>query len=318
MIGKDLAKAENLLREGKLVAIPTETVYGLAGNGFNEEALLEIFKVKNRPFFDPLILHTDSLDKVKQIVSDIPDQALSLADTFWPGSLTLVLPKKNNVPDLVSSGLTTVAIRIPNHPISLKLLSKLEFPLAAPSANPFGYISPTTPFHVSDQLGDKIPYILDGGNCNIGIESTIIGFPNNKPTIFRKGGLSIEQIENVIGPVSINSNSNSNPDAPGMLKKHYSPRNRIEIGDIDLMMKKYHNKTIGILSFFKSYDQIPKDLQFVLSPKMDLNEAGKNLFTALRALDQLNPEVILTEYFPEEGLGLAINDRLKRAAAADH
>ncbi len=314
MIGKDLDKALTLLKKGKLVAIPTETVYGLAGNGYNEKAVIDIFKVKNRPFFDPLILHTDSLEKVKDIVSEIPKLALSLAKTFWPGSLTLILPKKDIIPDLVSSGLPTVAIRIPDHPLTLELLGKLDFPLAAPSANPFGYVSPTNANHVAEQLGDKIPYILDGGSCNIGLESTIIGFPENMPIVYRKGGLSIELIESLIGTVVVNSNSDSQPNAPGMLKKHYSPNVNIEIGDIDSMIKKHNNKTIGVISFHRSFDLIPKNQQFILSPKKDLHEAGKNLFSALRALDQINPDIILTEYFPEKGLGLAINDRLLRAA----
>jgi L-threonylcarbamoyladenylate synthase len=174
--GTDIEKCAQLLREGKLVAIPTETVYGLAANAFNQDAVVSIYEAKNRPFFDPLIIHTDSVDKAKNFVSFFPEKAKRLADVFWPGPLTLLLPRSNEVPDVVTSGLDNVAIRVPDHELTLKLLEQLDFPLAAPSANPFGYVSPTEPEHVQKQLGNKIPYILDGGKCKVGIESTIIGF----------------------------------------------------------------------------------------------------------------------------------------------
>ncbi|WP_405512000.1 L-threonylcarbamoyladenylate synthase [Spirosoma sp. KNUC1025] len=188
-IGTDRQIAKQLLEAGNVVSIPTETVYGLAANALNPDAVLTIFRVKNRPTFDPLIVHTDSLEKLDRFVSTIPESARDLASTYWPGPLTLLLPKKAIIPDLVTAGLPTVGIRIPNHPLTLALLNSLDFPLAAPSANPFGYISPTTAQHVADQLGLQVPYILDGGPATIGIESTIVGFDGNKPTVFRLGVL---------------------------------------------------------------------------------------------------------------------------------
>ncbi|MCS6796546.1 MAG: L-threonylcarbamoyladenylate synthase, partial [Raineya sp.] len=207
MISTDIDLAEKLLRNNQLVAIPTETVYGLAGNAFSEEAVAQIFAVKNRPTFDPLIVHSDSLEKIKNFVSDFPEKAMILAQKFWAGSLTLLLPKKSIIPDLVTAGLPTVAVRIPKHPLTLQLLQRLDFPLAAPSANPFGYISPTTAHHVAEQLGEKIPLILDGGICSVGVESTIVGFEGDKAIIYRLGGISVESIQETIGEVEVKTHS---------------------------------------------------------------------------------------------------------------
>lgn len=313
-IGKDIIKAQNLLKAGELVAIPTETVYGLAGNAFNPDAVAQIFKVKNRPSFDPLILHTDSLQKVKGFVRSFPEAAEQLAAAFWPGPITLLLPKSSKVHDIVTSGLDTVAVRIPKHPMTLSVLKGLDFPVAAPSANPFSYISPTSAQHVNQHLGEKIPYVLDGGNCQVGIESTIIGFPEGVPTVFRKGGTSIEAIEAVIGKVAVKAHSSSQPQAPGMLKKHYSPKVPIVIGDIAELLQQQQGQSIGVISFQKSYLK-NSALQFTLSAKGNFGEAAKNLFAALRKLDELQPDIILVELLPERDLGIAINDRLKRAAA---
>ena len=194
-IGKDISKAKELLERGELVAIPTETVYGLAGNALNVAAIAKIFATKNRPHFDPLIVHVSHFNSINSFASAIPEKAKQLAQEFLPGPLTLLLKRKKIIPDLVTSGLETVGIRCPNHELTLNLLKELSYPLAAPSANPFGYISPTKASHVNDQLGDKIKYILDGGDCEVGIESTIVGFENDKAIIYRLGGLSIEKIE---------------------------------------------------------------------------------------------------------------------------
>ncbi|MDW7692327.1 L-threonylcarbamoyladenylate synthase [Flammeovirgaceae bacterium SG7u.111] len=317
MIGSSVEVAKQHLIDGKLVAIPTETVYGLAANALNPEAVSNIFKAKNRPSFDPLILHVDSLEKVKEIVlGKIPETAIKLANAIWPGPLTMVLPRKPHIPDLVTSGLETVAIRIPNHPLTLELLSKLDFPLAAPSANPFGYISPTEAQHVEAQLGEKTAYILDGGKCKVGLESTIISFAGEQPTVLRKGGLAIEELESLMGAkLAIREHSSSRPDAPGMLHKHYSPKVPFELGDIESLLKEHKGKNIATLSLSKTFKGISSTLQFVLSEKEDLSEAARNLFAYLRTLDQLQPDIILAELVPEEGLGRAINDRLRRAAA---
>ncbi len=313
-IGKNLKRVKELLDLGELVAIPTETVYGLAGGALMEEAILKVFKVKNRPSFDPLIAHTDHLDKVKGFVKDIPDKAQMLADAYWPGALTLLLPKKEHVPDVLTSGLPDVAVRIPNHPITLELLSLLSYPLAAPSANPFGYVSPTSPQHVADKLGDRIPYILDGGRCEIGVESTIVGFENEDPIIYRLGGLTVEDIENVCGPVQVKINQSSNPKAPGMIKSHYAPNKPIIIVELEksLTSNDFDRDSTGVISFCKNY-QLP--YQFVLSDQGNIEQAAYHLFTALRYFDDLPVNKILVELMPNIGLGRAINDRLGRASS---
>lgn len=315
IIGTDISQAKRFLSEGALVGIPTETVYGLAANALNEEAVLNIFKVKNRPKFDPLILHTHSIDSVKQYVDHIPEKALQLANTFWPGPLTILLKKKAAIPDLITSGLDTVAVRIPNHELTLSLLSQLDFPLAAPSANPFGYVSPTTAQHVNQQLGDQIPYVLDGGACHIGVESTIIGFDDNdQPSVFRLGGKTIEEIEGLIGHVQISLNKSSNPVAPGMLKSHYAPGKPVIIGDINELIKKYQSERIGIISFSEDFSDSQPAKQIILSSSGNLDDAAQGIFSALREMDVPEVDLIITERFPEEGLGRAINDRLQRAS----
>ena len=317
-IGTDIALASSLLKNSALVAMPTETVYGLAGNAFDQEAILAIFKAKNRPFFDPLILHVDHIDKINLFVEEMPSQLQKLAEAFWPGPLTLLLNRKSMVPDLITAGLPTVAVRIPAHPMALALLSTLPFPLAAPSANPFGYISPTTAAHVAAQLGDKIAYILDGGACEVGLESTIVGMENGVPVVYRLGGLSVDKIEAVIGKVIIHAHSSSNPQAPGMLKSHYSPRKKFIIAPTADCLAFYAKDQIGVLTFGDFLPQYPLKNQLSLSSSEDLEEAAKNLFDFLRKLDGMAVEVIIMPaLLPAHGLGLAINDRLKRAAVQE-
>ena len=312
IIGTDINQAQLFLEQGEVVGIPTETVYGLAGNAFDIEAVTKIFEVKTRPTFDPLIVHTNSIERLTEFVKFVPEKALLLAQKFMPGPLTMLLPKHQSIPDLVTSGLDTVAVRIPNHPLTLELLSNLAFPLAAPSANPFGYISPTSAQHVAKQLGDKIPYILDGGECQIGLESTIVGFENEEVVVYRKGGLSIEEIEKIVGKICVNSHSSSNPKAPGMLKSHYAPRKDLLLfqggkfsEDVD---------KIGYLSFQKFNSDIPKKNQLILSESGNYKEAARNLFAYMRQLDSMNIDKIYVELLPEKDLGRAINDRLKRAS----
>jgi L-threonylcarbamoyladenylate synthase len=311
-IGKDINKAKELLESGQIVAIPTETVYGLAGNALDKSAVVKIFETKNRPEFDPLIVHVASIEDASKYVSTIPEEAHRLAKKFWPGPLTIVLKKKSVIPDIVTAGLDTVGLRCPDHELTRRLLNSIPFPVAAPSANPFGFVSPTRPEHVNEQLGDKIEYILDGGTCRVGIESTIIGFEHNSPIVYRMGGLSIESIESEIGRVHVGLYSSSNPKAPGQLKSHYSPSKRVIVGDIIELLQKYPAHCSGILTFDKDFNS---PFQFVLSPQASLEEAAQNLFTALRELDKHPVDVILAELVPENGLGRAINDRLRRAAA---
>ncbi len=309
-IGNNISIAKTHLEHGRLVAIPTETVYGLAANGLDAKAVARIFEAKDRPFFDPLILHIADSRKLVEIIREIPPTAKKLMKEFWPGALTLVLPKTGLVPDITSAGLTTVGVRMPNHPVTLDLLRSLSFPLAAPSANPFGYISPTTAAHVQEQLGMKIDYIIEGDSSSIGIESTIVGFENGIPTIYRKGGLPIEAIERVIGKVALREESSSAPTAPGMLQSHYAPTKPFLVGDIETLIRKNKNRTIAVLGYRHTYG-LPGE---ILSKSGDLAEAAHHLFGAMRRLDSGQNDIILSEFLPEEGLGRAINDRLRRAS----
>lgn len=315
LISANIELAKQHLENGELVAIPTETVYGLAANALNEVAVAKIFEAKNRPTFDPLIVHTHSIDKVSEFTENIHPSLFQLAKTFWPGPLTLLLPKKNNIPDLVTSGLDRVGVRVPNHTLTLQLLQQLDFPLAAPSANPFGYISPTTAKHVDKQLGDKVSYILDGGSCEVGIESTIVGEEDGEIIIYRLGGLSIESIKNVVGNVSISLNQSSNPKAPGQLKSHYAPRKPIYISPNYIVEPSWENKKIGCLCFGLMSDNHSFSVIKNLSETTEYREAAINLFAYLRELDEADIDLIVTDFLPEENLGIAINDRLRRATS---
>jgi len=319
LISPDITIAQSLLEQGKVVAIPTETVYGLAGNALDLGAVAEIFRVKNRPTFDPLIIHVGSVAQMLDYVSSFPDNAQKLAKQFMPGPLTLLLSKRDIVPDLVTSGSPLVAIRIPAHPLTNALLNNLSFPLAAPSANPFGYISPTSSAHVAAQLGEHIPFILEGGPCEVGVESTIVGFDEatGQGIVYRKGGLAVEDIEAVIGEVQVISHSSSNPQAPGMLKSHYAPRLPFLLGDIETLISQHSNKSLAVLSFQKLWLSVAPEHQRALSLQGDMHEAARNLFGFMRELDALPVELIVAELLPETGLGRAINDRLRRAAAAE-
>jgi L-threonylcarbamoyladenylate synthase len=313
MIGTDIKTAKHWLEHSETVGIPTETVYGLAGNAFDNDAVLRIFTAKNRPQFDPLIVHTHSIAEVENFVTDFSKPLRALAEAFWPGPLTLLLPKKPQISDLVTAGLARVGVRIPNHNLTLSLLKSLSFPLAAPSANPFGYISPTCAAHVEAQLGEKTPYILDGGSCGVGIESTIVGIENNEIVVYRLGGLSVETMASVVGTaIKIRTQSSSNPQAPGMLLSHYAPRKRLIIID---KSQKTLPQNIGFLGFKNAHSAVPVHLQRILSLTGDTHEAAKNLFAHLRQLDDLPVTEIYTELLPETNLGRAINDRLRRAAA---
>ena len=310
-IGKDIEKARQLLEKGELVVIPTETVYGLAANALNESAVLKVFEVKSRPAFDPLIVHVGGIDSIAQYAEEFPPGAKHLAERFWPGPLTLVLRKKPVINDLVTAGLPTVGLRCPDHPLSLQLLKATGFPLAAPSANPFGYVSPTKVSHVVDQLDDSVSYILDGGDCSVGVESTIVGW-NDHPVIHRPGGLPTEMIESIVGRTTTVGSFNR-IETPGQLKSHYAPRKRIILGSIRELLERYPDRNkVAVLSFSADYN-VPN--QVILSPSGDVRQAARNLFASLREADNMNVEVILTEHVPDRGLGRAINDRLSRASA---
>ncbi|MBX7051832.1 MAG: threonylcarbamoyl-AMP synthase [Flavobacteriales bacterium] len=309
-IHTNIAQACELLKAGKLVAIPTETVYGLAANALDADAVIRIFETKNRPSFDPLIVHVYSKNEVEKYVQEISPSARLLMDAFWPGPLTILLQRNDLIPDVVTSGLPTVGVRMPDHRLTLELLEQLKLPLAAPSANPFGYISPTRASHVADQLGEKIELIIDGGECRVGVESTIIDCTVTPPKILRLGGVSVESITSVIGEVEVQTNSSSSPQAPGMMLSHYAPRKKLILGNIQELLEQY-TQNISILSFQEQYFGYRN---YRLSEKGDLHEAARNLFTAMRILDSQPGDFILAETVPDTGIGLAINDRLRRAS----
>lgn len=319
MITKDLNLAKEILTNKNLIAIPTETVYGLAGNAFSKTAVKKIFELKKRPLFNPLIVHIKSVEYLQEIATDIPASALKLAENFWPGPLTLVLNKKEIVPNIVTANKNTVAVRIPNHPVALQLLEELEFPLAAPSANPFSTISPTTPEHVQNYFGNELEAILDGGICERGIESTIIGFEGEQPIIYRLGSLSVEEIEEKVGKVfTINKDDNA-PLAPGMMSRHYAPRTEMVLTpDLKETIKNYAGKRVGILAFHKMLPTINANNQEVLTETGDLQEAARNLYAAMHRLDNQKLDVIIAERLLDIGLGKTINDKLERATKKEN
>ena len=313
IISKDIQKAVQLLTEEQLVAIPTETVYGLAGNIFSEKAIKSIFSTKQRPFFNPLIVHIPSIKSLNGLVTHVPEKAKLLAAAFWPGSMTLVLKKSSTIPDIVTAGKGTVAVRVPDHPVTLELLRKLPFPLAAPSANPFGSISPTKPAHVENYFRNSIKMVLDGGSCANGIESTIIGFENEEPVIYRLGALALEEIEAVVGKISIKNKKEEKPDAPGMLARHYAPKtNTFLVDDVAAEIEKNTGKKMGVLVFKSSLNN-ENITEIILSKNGSLQEAASRLYSAMHHLDSKNLDLIIAERFSEFGLGKSINDRLQRA-----
>ncbi len=307
-------RAAEIIRQGGVVAFPTETVYGLGADAFNPLAAARIFEIKNRPYFDPFIVHIADFKEIPRLAARIPSDAERLIGQYWPGPLTIVLFKKEEVPDLVTAGLPTVAIRMPKHPMALQLIRESGRPIAAPSANPFGYVSPTTTDHVRDQLGDRVDLILDGGPCEVGLESTIISFTEEKPKLLRSGGLPLEEIESIIGKVEMNPIEEAAPSSPGRLQRHYAPRTPIAIEGWRKSLEAYQGKKIGLLAFREVKVSFPFRHVEVLSPAGDLREAAANLFAAIRRMDALNLEMILAEAVPEIGLGRAIMDRLRRAS----
>jgi L-threonylcarbamoyladenylate synthase len=314
-IGNDLSFAVELLSDDEVVAIPTETVYGLAGNAFSKKAINKIYQIKKRPFSNPLIVHVADVSKINEIAKDIPEIAWELLEKFSPGPLTVLLLKKATILDEVTAGLKDVAIRIPNHQLTLELLKKLDFPLVAPSANPYGYISPTKPSHVHKQLGSKIPYILDGGSCDKGIESTVVGFENGKIIIYRLGAISLEMIAEVSKDVIIRDTEKEKPLSPGMVPHHYSPHTKLILTDKpEEIVKFYKVDEVAFIGFKNKLNFIPDENQLVLSSEGNLNEAAQNLYHALHLMDDKNLKVIVAEKMPNEGIGKSINDRLTRAS----
>lgn len=303
-----IEEAAQIINAGGLVSFPTETVYGLGADAFNPEAVARIFEVKQRPSFDPLIVHIAAERELEGLAECLPDNIAEIAARFWPGPLTIVVPKRSIVPDIVTSGLESVAVRWPAHPIAQELIRAAHTPIAAPSANLFGKVSPTCAEHVEEQLGGKIDMILDGGSCTVGVESSIVSFVGRKPKLLRHGGYSHEELESVMGPIAI-AQSNPLPQAPGMLAKHYAPRTPV------VFMDRYSGtgEKLGMLCFKGPAEAHNCAEIEILSCSGDLREAASNLFRALRKLDRSGVDVIIAERFPDQDLGRAINDRLSKA-----
>lgn len=306
-------KAAALIKKGGTVVFPTETVYGLGADALNPAAAAKIFEIKKRPQFDPLIVHVASLRQARSLALVAP-KAAALMRYFWPGPLTLVLPKKKIVPDIVTSGLDTVALRMPANAVALSLIRYAGRPIAAPSANRFGRLSPTTAAHAKDQLRNGPDLILDGGRTHIGVESTVLSFQDGKIFLLRHGGLPLEEIEKVAGPLAPMLKGGKKPRSPGQLAGHYSPAAKLVLlGGRTPALKK--GLRYGYLAFKKS-PALKVKSSLVLSPSGDLKEAAANLFAHLHKLDRAGVDVILAEPVPDKGLGRAIMDRLGRAQGA--
>lgn len=313
--GIDVEQAGRLLREGKLVAFGTETVYGLGANAYDMQAVARVFEAKNRPRFDPLIVHVASPEQIEEVAASVPSSARRLIETFWPGPLTLVLPKRETIPDLVTSGRPTVGVRVPAPEMTRALLAEAGVPVAAPSANPFGRISPTTADHVQEQLGGLVDYIFDCGPCTVGIESTVVDVTGDVPLILRPGGVTQEAIEQIVGPVELVTNVEDGPQrAPGMLSRHYAPRTPLVISETPVATAESQEGTIGLLAFGPAPESRLFSRLELLSERGDLVEATAGFFAALRRLDAAGLDQIIATPFPETGLGRALNDRLRRAA----
>jgi L-threonylcarbamoyladenylate synthase len=309
-----ILRAAALIRAGGVVAFPTETVYGLGADALAASAAARIFEVKRRPRFDPLIVHLEGAAEASRVARFDDPRAQRLAAAFWPGPLTLVVPKAEVVPDIVTAGLATVAVRVPAHPVARALLAAAGCPIAAPSANPFGYLSPTTAAHVEEQIGDAIDLVLDGGPCPLGVESTIVDVSGERPALLRPGATEVERIEALVGPLDRVERSDV-PRAPGQLESHYAPRT-----PVILLERRGVPPPPGVRSGLVAFGAPEPSVCAgyaaveVLSRTADLREAAANLFACLHRLDRAGLDRIFAEPIPNEGLGVAIRDRLGRAA----
>jgi L-threonylcarbamoyladenylate synthase len=309
---ENIARGAKLIEQGGLVAFPTETVYGLGGNAFDAEAVARIFEAKQRPSFDPLITHIADLAMLDRIADVRDDRVLQAAERFWPGALTLVVPKRTCIPDLATSGLPTMAVRMPAHPVALSLIRGSTGAVAAPSANPFGFLSPTTAGHVEAQLGDRVDLILDGGACPVGVESTVLDLTGKTPTILRPGGIPAEALGEAFGEVAVLDRKVASPTAPGQLPMHYAPRKPLQV--VDSPADVSNRSRAGALVFG---DVAADGFRAVrnLSPEANPVKAASNLFAMLHELDcEPDVDVIYAMRIPEEGIGVAVMDRIYKAS----
>jgi L-threonylcarbamoyladenylate synthase len=313
-----VAEAAGIVRRGGLVAFPTETVYGLGANAFDPRAVARIFAVKARPSFDPLIVHLADASALPRVAESRDPRVLRLAARFWPGPLTLVLPRRDEVPDLVTSGLDTVGVRVPAHPAARALIQAAARPIAAPSANPFGYVSPTTAGHVAELLGDEVDLVLDGGPCRVGVESTIVSLATDPPVLLRPGGVPREELEQALGvPLAVGTAA-ERPIAPGQMARHYATRTPLRILPGGPGPAPEGAGRVGLLAFRRAPEAAAGYAAVeVLAPDGEPASAAARLFAALRRLDSLELDLILAEPCAETGLGHAIMDRLRRAAARE-
>jgi L-threonylcarbamoyladenylate synthase len=315
----NVERAAQIVRAGGLAAFPTETVYGLGADAFNAKALARVFEVKKRPLFDPLIVHVSGLPALERLVDfsklskDNFARLEKLSKIFWPGPLTLVLPKLNSVPDLATGGLNTVAVRFPNHSAALSLIKKSTGAIAAPSANPFGYLSPTRAIHVERMLGEKVDIILDGGCTIIGLESTVIDI-SQEPLILRHGGIPVEEIKDVLGNIIDDTVRNDSPRSPGQLPEHYAPQTPLMLFERGMPAENFFDKYAYLFFSKAEYTAPLKENIFFLSGNGNFIEAAARLFELLHEIDRRGFSGIVVEKAPEFGLGRAINDRLSRAA----
>ncbi|ASN04055.1 L-threonylcarbamoyladenylate synthase [Virgibacillus necropolis] len=322
---KVIQEAARFLRDGMTVAFPTETVYGLGADATNEEAVGKIFEAKGRPADNPLIAHVATKEQLTDLVDNLPDSAGKLIDAFSPGPITFVLPSNGTCAKNVTAGLSTIAIRIPDHPIALQLLKEADIPVAAPSANISGKPSPTTADHVWFDLNEKISGLIDGGATGVGLESTVIDCTAEIPIILRPGGITMEQIKTVVGPVLVDLAlaSGNKPKAPGMKYTHYAPEAPLWL--VEATVDKFqeiidheqkNGKKIGVMASYETASRVQADQIIQLGSRDDLSEVAINLYDALRAFKNANIDLILCEAFPEEGIGQAIMNRLQKAASS--
>ena len=310
-----IRRAADIIRGGGVVAFPTETVYGLGADACNPQAVARLFEIKARPRIDPVIVHAADSESAK-LYGRFPEISDRLMRHFWPGPLTMIVEKNAVVPEIVTAGLETVAIRVPSHPAAIALIRETGCGIAAPSANPFGYVSPTEARHVEEQLGNAVDMILDGGACAVGVESTILSLAGAVPYVLRAGGTTIEELEMVLGKLEVFDGTAERPQSPGQLKRHYATQTRLEI------IEEHHEKIaagekVGLLTLSPPKNPQQFEVVEVLSAEGSVREAAANLFRALRRLDAVSLDRIIARPIPEEGLGLAIMDRLRRCSARD-